>query len=195
MSEKFKMPETYEEAAARKEALLEKINKYNEEYFAGNTTLTEEEINLIQEEYQFLDELVEIDADYAVVEEPKEPKFLDKVNLLVWIYAMFAFFSGFFFVQSPIGLNVIFNNVISWGWFENLGNTGSWFLLMACFLVYPLLLAIIGLFTKIFAFKKTIESKKTFKYVFYAQLVWLLGNFLYIYFKGISILFNYYFKK
>ena len=53
-------PEKYVNASNAQEALLEQINKYNEEYFLGTTTLTEEEINLIQEEYQFLDELVEI---------------------------------------------------------------------------------------------------------------------------------------
>lgn len=182
MSDKFKMPETREEAAERKEDLLKQINKYNEEYFSGNPSLTEEEINLIQEEYQFLDELVDIEADFAEIDEPKEKKFLDKVNILVWIYAMFAFFSGFFFLQQPIGLNLIFSNVYGWMWFEGLENAGIWFLITGCFLIYPFLLGIIGLVVKLLAFKKSEESKKAFKYVFYGQLVWLILNFIYIYF-------------
>jgi hypothetical protein len=186
MTDKFKMPETREEAVERKEALLEKINKYNEEYFSGTTTLTEEEINLIQEEYQFLDELVDIEADYAKVEEPKEQRFLDKVSILVWIYAMFAFFSGFYFLQQPIGLNLIFSNVYGWMWFENLGNTGIWFLITACFFLYPFLLGVIGFILKLVAFKKSLDSKKAFKYVFYGQLLWLLANFVYIYFTVVD---------
>ena len=186
MTDKFKMPETREEAVERKEALLEKINKYNEEYFSGNPTLTEEEINLIQEEYQFLDELVDIEADYAKVEEPKEQKFLDKVSILVWVYAMFAFFSGFFFVQQPIGLNGFFSMAYGWGWFENLGNTGIWFLITACFFIYPFLLGVIGFILKLVTFKKSLDSKKAFKYVFYGQLLWLLANFIYIYFAVVD---------
>ena len=116
---KYKWTLAKEKREERKEALLEKINKYNEEYFSGNPTLTEEEINLIQEEYQFLDELVDIEADYAKVEEPKEQKFLDRVSILVWVYAMFAFFSGFFFVQQPIGLNGFFSMAYGFGWFES----------------------------------------------------------------------------
>ena len=186
MTDKFKMPETREEAVERKEALLEKINKYNEEYFSGNPTLTEEEINLIQEEYQFLDELVDIEADYAKVEEPKEQKFLDRVSILVWFYAIFAFFSGFFFVQQPIGLNGFFSMAYGWGWFENLGNTGIWFLITACFFIYPFLLGVIGFILKLVTFKKSLDSKKAFKYVFYGQLLWLLANFIYIYFAVVD---------
>ena len=186
MTDKFKMPETREEAVERKEALLEKINKYNEEYFSGNPTLTEEEINLIQEEYQFLDELVDIEADYAKVEEPKEQKFLDRVSILVWVYAMFAFFSGFFFVQQPIGLNGFFSMAYGFGWFESLGNTGIWFLITACFFIYPFLLGVIGFILKLVTFKKSLDSKKAFKYVFYGQLLWLLANFIYIYFAVVD---------
>ena len=115
MTDKFKMPETREEAVERKEALLEKINKYNEEYFSGNPTLTEEEINLIQEEYQFLDELVDIEADYAKVEEPKEQKFLDRVSILVWVYAMFAFFLRILFCSTTNRIKwFLFNGIWIW---------------------------------------------------------------------------------
>ncbi len=186
MSEKFKMPETREEAAKRKEELLEKINKYNEEYFAGTPSLSEEEINLIQEEYQFLDDLVDIEEDYAKIDEPKEQKFLDKVSILVWIYAMFAFFSSLFFVQQPIGLNLIFAKIYNLGWFEGLGNTAIWFLITGSFLVYPVLLGIIGLVLKLVAFKKTPEDKKAFKYVFLGQIVCLLINFIIIYFMVVD---------
>lgn len=177
MSEKFKMPETREEALERKEVLLEQINKYNEEYFTGTTTLTEEEINLIQEEYQYLDELLEGEENEKEVVEETDKKFLDKVNIGIWIFAMFNLFFANFFIQEAVGMNIVFS-ISGAEWVLNLDDAGINFLIISCFLIYPLVLIIIGLIIKLFAFKKSVESKKTFKFVFYGQLVWLLLNFV-----------------
>ena len=84
MSEKFKAPETYEEAVARKEALLEKINQYNEEYFKGNTSVNEEEIALVQEEYEFLDEL--------------KKKYLSQYKNIKFIYNKSTYFNIFYHI-------------------------------------------------------------------------------------------------
>lgn len=189
MSEKFKMPETREEAVKRKEELFEKINKYNEEYFSGNPTLSEEEINLIQEEYQFLDDLVDIEEDYAKVDEPKEQKFLDKVNIFVWIYAMFALFSGFYFIQQRFGFYVILMNIFDETLFSTLTNVELWFLVFGSFVAYPVVLAVIGLILKIFAFKKSAESRKAFKYVFLGQIAFLIINFVITYFTLVDLVY------
>jgi hypothetical protein len=185
MSDKFKMPETREEAVTRKEALLEQINKYNEEYFSGETTLTEEEINLIQEEYQFLDDLVDIEDDFAKGEEEKEKGFLDKVNVFVWVYMMFAIFSGFFFLQEAITLDFLVTEFSNWEWLLDLDLKGQTIVLICCCFLYPVILAIIGLILKLFVFKKNKEDKKVFKYIYYGQLIWLLINFSIFFFINI----------
>ena len=169
MSEKFKMPETREEALERKEVLLEQINKYNEEYFTGTTTLTEEEINLIQEEYQYLDELLEGEENKKEVVEETDKKFLDKVNIGIWIFAMFNLFFANFFIQEAVGMNIVFS-ISGAEWVLNLDDAGINFLIISCFLIYPLVLIIIGLIIKLFAFKKSVESKKTFKFGLFLYL-------------------------
>lgn len=189
MSEKFKMPQTREEAVARKEALLEKINKYNEDYFNGVTTLTEEEIKLAQEEYQFLDEVVEIEADYVVIEEEKEKNFFDKVSIWVWIYAIFAFFSGLYIIQQAVGFEV-FSLVYNWEWLYDVSNTVLWLGLVGCYLAYPVLLIALSLVLKFTVFKKSLENKKAFNYVLLGQGIFLLINFLISYYQVIDMVYQ-----
>ncbi len=188
MSEKFKTPETREEAIERKEVLLAKINQYNEEYFSGNLTLTEDEINLIQEEYQFLDEFVDIEAEF-VIEEPKEKNFFDKVSIFVWIYVIFAFFSSLYILQEAIGVEV-FAFVYNLEWFYDVSNSVLWFGLMGCFLLYPVILIIISLILKLVAFKKKAENKKAFKYVFLGQIICIVINFVVTYFVVIDMFYE-----
>ena len=79
--DKFQAPTTYEEAVERKENLLNKLNKYNEELLEGKEpSLTEEEYLLVQEEYEFLDCYVDVDAEFASSEEVTDKKFLDKIK-------------------------------------------------------------------------------------------------------------------
>lgn len=188
MSEKFKTPETREEAIERKEALLAKINQYNEEYFSGTTTMSEEEINLIQEEYQFLDEFVDIDEEF-VMEEHKEKNFFDKVSIFVWVYAIFAFFSSLYILQQAIGFEV-FTFVYGLEWLYDVSNTMLWLGLVGSFLVYPVLLIILTLVLKFTAFKKNAENKKAFNYVFLGQIGCLLINFIVTYFVIIDMVYQ-----
>lgn len=188
MSEKFKTPETREEAIERKEVLLAKINQYNEEYFSGNLTLTEDEINLIQEEYQFLDEFVDIEAEF-VIEEPKEKNFFDKVSIFVWIYAIFAFFSSLYILQEAIGVEV-FAFVYNLEWLYDVSNSILWFGLMGCFLLYPVILIIISFILKLVVFKKKAENKKAFKYVFLGQIICIVINFAVSYFVVIDMFYK-----
>ena len=59
MMKKINIPDTYEEALARKKEVLELINAYNEAILNGNPpTMSDEEIDLLQEEFQVLNDLV-----------------------------------------------------------------------------------------------------------------------------------------
>ncbi|MBQ8293059.1 MAG: hypothetical protein IJX78_04525 [Bacilli bacterium] len=185
MQEKFNIPQTREEAIERKEELLKKLNQYNEDYFSGNTTYTEEEINLIKEEYDFLDDYVEVDAEF-VMEEATEKTFFDKVNIFVWIYALFVFFSGLYFLQQLVGFEV-FKVAYTAGLFENISNILKYIGIVSCYVIYPVLLIIISIILKLFAFKKTEEDKKAFKWVFLGQIIYILINFAISYFVVIDM--------
>ena len=188
MSEKFKAPETYEEAVARKEALLEKINQYNEEYFKGNTSVNEEEIALVQEEYEFLDEFVDIEEEFAS-EEPKEKNFFDRVSIFVWIYALFTFFSSLYIIQQAIGFKV-FTAIYTTDLFYEATNFFLWTGLMGSFLAYPVALLIITVVLKFAVFNRKPENKKAFNYVFLAQIVFLVINFIVSYFTVIDMVYQ-----
>ena len=187
--DKFKEPVTYEEAVERKENLLNKLNKYNEELLEGKeTSLTEEEYALVQEEYEFLDGYVDVEAEFADSEEVTDKKFLDKVNLFVWIYAMAMFFANLYFVQQNIGYSIL-SKFLTAEWLE-FSKFGLWVSVTGMFLIYPFILLIIGIVIKFFAFKKDEASKKTFKYVFLGQIIFMLINFAICYFVVIDMCYH-----
>lgn len=187
--DKFKEPVTYEEAVERKENLLNKLNKYNEELLEGKeTSLTEEEYALVQEEYEFLDGYVDVEAEFADSEEETDKKFLDKVNLFVWIYAMAMFFANLYFVQQSIGYSLL-SKFLTAEWLD-LSNIKLWLSVTGMFVIYPIILLIIGIVIKIFAFKKDSASKKAFNYVFLGQIVFTIINFLVCYFVVIDICYH-----
>lgn len=186
---KFQEPATYEEAVERKENLLNKLNKYNEELLEGKEpSLTEEEYALVQEEYEFLDCYVDIDAEFAESEEVTDKKFLDRVNLFVWLYAIVMFFANLYFVQQSIGYSIL-SKFLTAKWLD-FSNTKLWFSVMGMFIIYPLILLIIGIVIKIFAFKKNEASKKAFKYVFLGQIIFMLINFAICYFVVIDMCYH-----
>ncbi len=186
---KFQEPATYEEAVERKENLLNKLNKYNEELLEGKEpSLTEEEYALVQEEYEFLDCYVDVDAEFAESEEVTDKKFLDRVNLFVWLYAIVMFFANLYFVQQSIGYSIL-AKFLTAKWLD-FSNTKLWFSVMGMFIIYPLILLIIGIVIKIFAFKKNEASKKAFKYVFLGQIIFMLINFAICYFVVIDMCYH-----
>lgn len=186
---KFQEPATYEEAVERKENLLNKLNKYNEELLEGKEpSLTEEEYALVQEEYEFLDCYVDVDAEFAESEEVTDKKFLDRVNLFVWLYAIVMFFANLYFVQQSIGYSIL-SKFLTAKWLD-FSNTKLWFSVMGMFIIYPLILLIIGIVIKIFAFKKNEASKKAFKYVFLGQIIFMLINFAICYFVVIDMCYH-----
>lgn len=186
---KFQEPATYEEAVERKENLLNKLNKYNEELLEGKEpSLTDEEYALVQEEYEFLDCYVDVDAEFAESEEVTDKKFLDRVNLFVWLYAIVMFFANLYFVQQSIGYSIL-SKFLTAKWLD-FSNTKLWFSVMGMFIIYPLILLIIGIVIKIFAFKKNEASKKAFKYVFLGQIIFMLINFAICYFVVIDMCYH-----
>lgn len=186
---KFQEPATYEEAVERKENLLNKLNKYNEELLEGKEpSLSEEEYALVQEEYEFLDCYVDVDAEFAKSEEVTDKKFLDRVNLFVWLYAIVMFFANLYFVQQSIGYSIL-SKFLTAKWLD-FSNTKLWFSVMGMFIIYPLILLIIGIVIKIFAFKKNEASKKAFKYVFLGQIIFMLINFAICYFVVIDMCYH-----
>ena len=186
---KFQEPATYEEAVERKENLLNKLNKYNEELLEGKEpSLTEEEYSLVQEEYEFLDCYVDVDAEFAESEEVTDKKFLDRVNLFVWLYAIVMFFANLYFVQQSIGYSFL-SKFLTAKWLD-FSNTKLWFSVMGMFIIYPLILLIIGIVIKIFAFKKNEASKKAFIYVFLGQIIFMLINFAICYFVVIDMCYH-----
>ena len=186
---KFQEPATYEEAVERKENLLNKLNKYNEELLEGKEpSLTEEEYSLVQEEYEFLDCYVDVDAEFAESEEVTDKKFLDRVNLFVWLYAIVMFFANLYFVQQSIGYSIL-AKFLTAKWLD-FSNTKLWFSVVGMFIIYPLILLIIGIVIKIFAFKKNEASKKAFKYVFLGQIIFMLINFAICYFVVIDMCYH-----
>jgi hypothetical protein len=187
--DKFQAPATYEEAVERKENLLNKLNKYNEELLEGKEpSLTEEEYTLVKEEYEFLDCYVDVDAEFASSEEVTDKKFLDKVNLFVWIYAMVMFFANLYFVQQSIGYSLL-SKFLTAEWLD-FSKFGLWISVTGMFLIYPLGLLIIGILIKLFAFKKDAASKKTFKYVFIGHIIFMLINFVVCYFVVIDMCYH-----
>ncbi len=183
MSEKFKIPETMEEALKRREEVLEQINKYNEEYFDGTTTLTDEEIALLQEEYQFLNELIE---EEPVVEAQMdvEKNFFDKVNIFIWIYAVFALFSSFYMLQHVVGFSFL-EQIIQIGDSQWVYDFPDWLVLiviLGSFLIYPSILVLIGGLLKLLVFKKTKEDKKAFLYIYLGQIALNVINFMVLWF-------------
>ena len=187
--DKFQAPATYEEAVERNENLLNKLNKYNEELLEGKEpSLTEEEYTLVKEEYEFLDCLVDIESEFASSEEVTDKKFLDKVNLFVWIYAMVMFFANLYFVQQSIGYSLL-SKFLTAEWLD-FSKFGLWISVTGMFLIYPLGLLIIGILIKLFAFKKDAASKKTFKYVFIGHIIFMLINFVVCYFVVIDMCYH-----
>lgn len=98
--EKYKIPETYEEAVKRKQELLEKINAYNEALFAEKELpYTDEEIEAFQEEFQILNDNLDLtdeeklekldDEDKIVNEDGSvevKKSFFDKLHITTYLY-------------------------------------------------------------------------------------------------------------
>lgn len=115
----YQIPETYEEAVARKAEVLKLINEYNEALLLEKELpCTEEEIDRLQEEYQILNDHLaltdeerleklkdsdkEVNEDGVVVE---KISVLDKIHWGVLLYIVFTFIAlcSMPFLTKPVG--------------------------------------------------------------------------------------------
>lgn len=108
---KYTIPENHEEAVKRKEEVLAMINAYNEAIFAEEEPpYTDEEIDLLQEEYQILNDRValtekekiaKLDEKDVVVNEDgtisRKTSVLDQIHFTVFIYI------ALFLIVSTLG--------------------------------------------------------------------------------------------
>ena len=137
----YEIPSTYEEAVLRKQELLEKINEYNEAFF-NETDLpyTEEEIEELQEEYQILNDHLQLTDKEKIArldEKDKETlddgtvvkvdNFFDKIHPFTYVYIFLISLLIILFcpILSYTISNSIFNNQIN-AYYETIINqTGS----------------------------------------------------------------------
>ncbi len=124
----YQIPDTYEEAVARKAYVLKLINEYNEALLLDKELpCTEEEIDRLQEEYQILNDHLELteeerisklkDSDKIVNEDGtvvEKTSFLDNIHWGVMLYIIFTLVClfGMPFLVKPIGGAVV-DNMIS----------------------------------------------------------------------------------
>lgn len=189
------IPEDYEEAKKRKEEVLLMINQYNEALFNGEELpYSDDEIKKLQEEYLLLDDYVELtdtekrlinkgadDAeDGEVLDEPKET-FWDKVNPLIFVYALFPLIGSLWFAIQGIGIQVIqlFTKFLSKKDIVLTGVSDKGFLVICLSLVavYPILFCLVTLLVKIFVCRRK-ETKKVAFWILMSQILISIINYL-----------------
>jgi len=159
MSE-FKIPETVEEIRNRIEELYNKINEYNTAYFSCDTLpYTEEEINEIQEEYNFLCDTFKEDKTEKEEVEESEKKFFDKVSPAIWIYTIIVAIASMWFVVSYIGDSFLYGYLETFpssdaflAFIENHQNLFLFYCWML-YAIYPLIIIIVSTILKLTIFK------------------------------------------
>lgn len=198
---KIQIPDNYEEALARKEEVLKLINAYSEALL-NDTELpcSEEEIELLQEEYSLLDEYVELNdvekeaysindnVEYVeVVEEDgtvtKKVKlsFWDKVNPFIFVYAVIIIIGSLWFAVQGIGiqfLNLFVTLVEKFQWdFTNWTEKNVTVLFSAIFAIYPLLFVLFSFLNARFICRK--KETKLIGYILLAfHFVLILINYI-----------------
>jgi len=184
---KINIPKSYEEAILRKEEVLSLINEYNEAYFKGEQpNLSDDELALLQEEYQILSDIViekpiEKIEDSEIEEVKSRVNFLDKINPFIWIYAFFVLIFSSWFMIEFMG-NEIFKFIFTKEWIKNYENK---FLLQMVifwsFYSFPLLIFLLNFLVKLF-FRKNKLNNKAFWWFILVHFLYLILNFSFIYF-------------
>ncbi len=200
---RIQIPDNYTEALARKEEVLKLINAYSEALL-NDTELpcTEEEIQLLQEEYTLLDEYVELTEvekeaysvnekiEYVeVVEEDgtvtKKAKvsFWDKVNPFIFVYAVVIIIGSLWFAIQGIGiqlLNVFVQLVEKYQWnLSNMSDDNILVLFSVVFAVYPILFVLFSFINARFICRK--KETKLIGYILLAfHFILILINYIYV---------------
>lgn len=203
---KFTIPKTYEEALARKKEVLALINAYNEAILNDlPPTLSDEEIDALQEEYQVLNDLVieKVDEDHdefiteekfldegiVVEEKVRKRSFLDEVNPLIYVYMIIVFLFSSWFILSGIGFDLL-TWTFSWGnqtvaQYQEYAKILIWLRVLAPFIVFPLALIGLNFIVRLF-FRKKQEERKLFWWYILVHGIFVLINFTVIYFTEIK---------
>lgn len=200
---KIQIPENYHDALARKEEVLKLINAYSEALLSdAELPCTEEEIELLQEEYALLDEYVELTdvekeaysvndkVEYEeVVEEDgsvtKKVKvsFWDKVNPLIFVYGLIVTIGSLWFAIQGIGvqlLNLFIKLVEKYQWdFTGWEDKEITILFSGIIGIYPLLFVLFSFLNARFICRK--KETKLVAYITLAfHFVLILINYIVI---------------
>lgn len=197
-NEFYDKPLSYEEAQARKEELLEKINQYNLAFF-NNETLpyTDEEIKDMQEEYQLLCDNLSLSKEEKILRNDKEDiientdgtlevkkTFFDKVSIWVYIYVFLSTFVISGILNSLIGAGIYDKvmDIIYKAMYKNeahfflkeISSFGFGMIYFPSFLLFPLLV-IIATMVIYFIMKKKdekrLENRKVMFWTLMGQIV------------------------
>jgi len=197
MMKKINIPDTYEEALARKKEVLELINAYNEAILNGNPpTMSDEEIDLLQEEFQVLNDLViekehdengevvyeEQFTDEGVIIEKKERKhtLLDEINPIIYLYMLVLLWFSSWIMIRVIGFAFL---VETFSWekdlnaYRNATEFWIWIRTLLPFLAY--LIILIGLdFIFCLFFRKKKTQRVFLKWWIVGHSIFTLINFV-----------------
>ncbi len=119
--DKYKMPDTYEEAVKRKGEVLEKINAYNEAMLLEQELpCSEDEIESLQEEYQILNDhlqlteaekIEKLSEDEIEIEDDgtvkKKETIFDKIHWFIYPYALISTIFASGILSKGIGTNLM----------------------------------------------------------------------------------------
>ncbi|HHU23785.1 MAG: hypothetical protein PHG08_08280 [Bacilli bacterium] len=205
MMKEINIPKTYEEALARKKEVLELINAYNEAILNGYPpTLSDEEIDLLQEEYLVLNDLViekehdengdivyeEQFTDEGVVIEKRVKKrtFFDEINPAIYLYMFVVLLFSSWFMMRVLCFDLLIAT-FTWEKYQNATPFWIWVGVMLPFLAYIIIL--IGLnFIFLWFFRKNKAQRIFLKWWIVGHFVIIIVNLLIIYFTDIKPLFD-----
>ena len=180
---KIIIPENYEEALKRKEEVLNIINEYSIALL-NETELpcSEEEIELLQQEYALLDEYVELTStekeaisksdktkyneevlEDGTINKVEVVSFWDKVNPFIFVYGIVAVIGSLWFAIQGIGIQFI--NIFTDMAVKHQWDLSTWtdsqinWLLASMVVIYPILFVIISFFVARFACRNK-ETRK-----------------------------------
>lgn len=189
------VPEDYEEAKKRKEEVLLMINQYNEALFNGDELpYSDDEIKDLQEEYLLLDDYVELtdtekklinesenSDDEDGVSEVEKETYWDRVNPLIFVYALFPLIGSLWFAIQGIGIQVIqlFTKILDKHDITLTGVSNKGFLVLCLVLVaiYPILFCVVTLLVKIFVCRRK-ETKKAAFWILMSQILITVINYV-----------------
>ena len=210
----YQIPETYEEAVARKEEVLKLINEYNVALLLGNELpCSDEEIEKLQEEYQILNDHLALteeekinklnDSDKIVQEDGtivEKVSIFDKIHWSVYLYGIISTIFAAGILTKPVG-KACMNSFIDKYFYDLLWEKGVemtaleksgfmwtdfqyWFRCAISFLWLPLLILLL---TTVFYFlfrKRNDINSKIAKWLLIAHIALFVISFAIIILQG-----------